>query len=102
MAIPKGISNDRLAVVLDLMAYLLTPEAQALTYDKGYFYPGPAVKNVPLSMAPKESQDAIREFGRPEYEGWLAQYPHVPTLEAKAIVEAYRRWDADIGARKTK
>jgi len=102
MAIPKGISPEKLAVVLDLMAYLLTPEAQALTYDKGYFYPGPSVKNVPLSMAPKDSQDAIKEFGRPEYEQWLAQYPHVPTLDAKAIVEAYRRWDSDIGARKTK
>ena len=65
--------------------------AQALTYDKGYFYPGPAVKNVPLSMAPKESQDVIKEFGRPEYEGWLAQFPHVPTLDAKAVVEAFRQ-----------
>jgi putative spermidine/putrescine transport system substrate-binding protein len=60
------------------------------------------VKNVPLSMAPKESQDAIREFGRPEYEGWLAQYPHVPTLEAKAVVEAFRKWDSEVGAQKTK
>jgi putative spermidine/putrescine transport system substrate-binding protein len=102
MAVPKGIPPEKLAVVLDLMAYLLTPEAQALTYDKGYFYPGPSVKNVPLSMAPKESQDAIKEFGRPEYDTWLTQYPHVPTLDAKAIVEAYRRWDSDIGARKTK
>jgi putative spermidine/putrescine transport system substrate-binding protein len=102
MAIPKGLPPERLAVVLDLMAYLLTPEAQALTYDKGYFYPGPSVKNVSLSLAPKESQDAIKEFGRPEYEVWLTQFPHVPTLDAKAIVEAYRRWDADIGARKTK
>ena len=46
-----------------------------MTYDKGYFYPGPAVKNVPLSMAPKESQDAIKEFGRPEYDKWLAEVP---------------------------
>ena len=37
-----------------------------------------------------------------EYEAWLTQYPHVPTLDAKAIVEAYRRWDSDIRARKTK
>jgi putative spermidine/putrescine transport system substrate-binding protein len=102
MAIPKGVPPEKLAVVLDLMAYLLKPEAQALTYDKGYFYPGPSVKNVPLSMAPKESQDAIREYGRPEYEGWLAQYPHVPTLEAKAVVEAFRRWDSEVGAQKTK
>jgi len=102
MAVPKGVPPERLAVVLDLMAYLLKLEAQALTYDKGYFYPGPSVKNVPLSMAPKESQDAIREYGRPEYEGWLAQYPHVPTLEAKAVVEAFRRWDSEVGAQKTK
>jgi putative spermidine/putrescine transport system substrate-binding protein len=102
MAIPKGLPPDKLVVVLDLMAFLLKPEQQALTYDKGYFYPGPAVKNVPLSMAPKESQDALKEFGRPEYDAWLAQYPHVPTLEAKAVVEAFRRWDAEVGAQKTK
>ena len=102
MAVPKGIPPEKLAVVLDLMAYLLTPPAQALTYDKGYFYPGPSVKNVPLSMAPKESQDAINEFGRPEYEQWLKEFPHVPTLDAKAVVEAFRRWDSDIGARKTR
>jgi len=102
MAIPKGLTPEKLAVVLDLMAYMLTPEAQALTYDKGYFYPGPSVRNVPLSMAPKESQDAIKEFGRAEYDAWLTQYPHVPTLDAKAVVEAYRRWDAEVGAQKTK
>ena len=90
MVIPKGVPPEKMAVVLDLMAYLLTPEAQAYTYDKGYFYPGPAVKNVPLSMAPKESQDAIKEFGRPEYEGWLKEFPHTQSLEAKAQVEAFR------------
>src|SRR5436305_8896476 len=102
MAIPKGVPPDKLAVVLDLMAYLLKPEAQALTYDKGYFYPGPSVRNVPLSMAPKECQDAIREFGRPEYEGWLAQYPHTQSLPPKAQVEAFRIWDQQVGAQKTK
>ena len=53
MVIPKGVSPEKMNVVLDLMAYLLKPEAQALTYDKGYFYPGPAVKGITLSMAPK-------------------------------------------------
>ena len=60
MVVPKGVAPDRLAVILDVMAFMLTPEAQAYTWDKGYFYPGPAVKNVPLSIAPKESQDAIK------------------------------------------
>lgn len=102
MAVPKGVPEDKLYVVLDLMAYLLTPEAQAYTYDKGYFYPGPAIKGVALSMAPKESQDAIKEFGRPEYEGWLKEFPHTQSLEPKAQVEAFRIWDQQVGAAKTK
>jgi ABC-type uncharacterized transport system YnjBCD substrate-binding protein len=52
MVIPKGVPPEKVAVILDLMAYLLTPAAQAYTYDKGYFYPGPAVKGVTLAMAP--------------------------------------------------
>ena len=102
MVIPKGVAPDKVAVVLDLMAFLLTPEAQAITYDKGYFYPGPAVKNVPLSMAPKESQDLIKEYGRPEYEGWLAQFPHTQSLPPSAQVEAFKIWDQQVGAQKTK
>jgi putative spermidine/putrescine transport system substrate-binding protein len=102
MVIPKGVSAAKMNVVLDLMAYLLKPEAQALTYDKGYFYPGPAVKGVPLSMAPKESQDLIKEYGRPEYEQWLKEFPHTQSLEAKGQVEMFRIWDQQVGAQKTK
>src|SRR5438094_8284731 len=102
MVVPKSMPQEKLAVVLDLMAWLLTPQSQALTYDKGYFYPGPAVKNVTLSIAPKESQDALREFGRPEYDQWLKQFPHTHSLDAKAQVEAFRIWDQQVGAQKTK
>ena len=102
MVIPKGVPADKINVILDLMAYMLKPEAQALTYDKGYFYPGPAVKDVPLSMAPKDSQDAIKEFGRPEYDQWLKEFPHTQSLEAKAQVEMFRLWDQQVGASKTK
>ena len=102
MVIPKGVAPEKVSAVLGLMAYLLTPEAQAYTYDKGYFYPGPSVKNVPLSMAPKESQDAIKEFGRPEYDKWLAEFPHTQSLPPSAQVEAFRIWDQQIGAQKTK
>ncbi|HTR57362.1 MAG TPA: extracellular solute-binding protein [Casimicrobiaceae bacterium] len=99
MVIPKGVPPEKIAVVLDLMAFLLTPEAQAYTYDKGYFYPGPAVKNVSLSMAPKESQDAVKEFGRPEYDKWLAEFPHTQSLPPAAQVEAFRIWDQQVGAK---
>ncbi|MFI4887418.1 MAG: ABC transporter substrate-binding protein, partial [Burkholderiales bacterium] len=102
MVIPKGVSPEKMNVVLDLMAYLLTPAAQALTYDKGYFYPGPAVKGVTLSMAPKESQDLINEYGRPEYAEWLKEFPQTQSLEAKGQVEMFRIWDQQVGAQKTK
>ncbi len=102
LMVPRGLSQEKLAVVLDLMAFLLKPEQQALTYDKGYFYPGPAVKNVSLSMAPKESQDVIKEYGRPEYDQWLARFTHAQPLDAKALVDAFRKWDQEIGAQKTK
>ena len=99
MVIPKGVAPEKVAVILDLMAYLLTPEAQAYTYDKGYFYPGPAIKDVTLSMAPKDSQDAIKEYGRPEYEGWLKEFPHTQSLPPQAQVEAFRIWDEQVGAK---
>ena len=56
----------------------------------------------PLSMAPPESQEVIKEYGRPEYAEWTAKFPHVQPLEAKAMVEAFHKWDQEIGAQKTK
>jgi putative spermidine/putrescine transport system substrate-binding protein len=102
MCIPKGVPNDRLAVLLDLMSFLLTPQQQAYTYDEGYFYPGPAVKGVTLDMAPEDSQKAIKEFGRPEYEQLIASAPVEVPLDAEPLVQAFRRWDEEIGAAKRK
>jgi putative spermidine/putrescine transport system substrate-binding protein len=98
LSIPKGISDQKLAVVLDLIAFLLTPEQQAYTYDEGYFYPGPAVKNVTLAMAPEKSQQVIAEFGRPEYADWIANNPIELPLEPEALVGAFRRWNEDIAS----
>lgn len=102
MVMPKGLPPARQAVVLELMAFMLKPEQQALTYDAGYFYPGPAVKNVPLSSAPQKSQDVIKEFGRPEYADWIAKQPHALPLEDKAMVAAFKKWDQEIGSGKGK
>jgi len=102
MCIPKGVPKEKVAVLLQLMSFVLKPEQQALTYDKGYFYPGPAVKDVPLSMAPKESQDIIREFGRPEYDKLFTEHPLEVHLTPQRLVAAFRRWDQEIGAQKSK
>jgi putative spermidine/putrescine transport system substrate-binding protein len=102
VCIPKGIGNDKLAVMLDLLNYLLSKEAQATTYDDGYFYPGPAVKDVPLSMAPDSSQKVIKDFGRAEYEAAIAGNPQELPLTPDKLVRAFARWDEQIGAQKSK
>jgi putative spermidine/putrescine transport system substrate-binding protein len=98
-AIPKGVSNDHLAVLLDMTRYMLSKPAQAMTYDKGYFYPGPAVKDVPLSMAPPESQKLINEFNRSYYAKLIADTPSEAQLPADKLVYAFQRWDQQVGAR---
>ena len=60
------------------------------------------MKDVPLSMAPEESQKAIAEYGRPEYAQWIDSAPKEIPLDPDAIVYAFRRWDEQIGSRKTK
>jgi putative spermidine/putrescine transport system substrate-binding protein len=98
-AIPKGLSNDKLAVLLDMTKYMLSKPAQAMTYDKGYFYPGPAVKDVPLSMAPPDSQKLIAEYTRPFYTKLIADVPSEVPLPADKLVYAFQRWDQQVGAR---
>jgi putative spermidine/putrescine transport system substrate-binding protein len=102
MMIPKGVSEDKLAVLLDLIKHVLSPQQQAFTYDDGYFYPGPAVKDVPLSMAPPDSQKAIAEFGRPEYEKLIAENPIEIPLQPEPMVQAFRIWDEQVGGGKGK
>jgi putative spermidine/putrescine transport system substrate-binding protein len=87
-------------VLIDILNFVLEQKQQAIAYDKGYFYPGPAVKDVTLEMAPQESQDVIKEFGRPEYADWIANNPLEVPLDPKGIVEAFRIWDQQIGAKK--
>jgi len=100
--VPRGVSEDVLSADLALIEWMLTPDQQAKAYDKGYFYPGPAVKGVTLEMAPQESQDAIEQFGRPEYDSLIKDHPQETSLPAAQQVAAFQRWDREIGSGKTR
>ena len=102
MCLPKGMSAERLGVLLDMMSFVLAKPQQALTFDDGYFYPGPAVAGVTLDMAPADSQATLKEFGRPEYEAMIADTPKEVPLDAASLVYAFQRWDEQIGSKKTK
>ncbi|HET8842922.1 MAG TPA: extracellular solute-binding protein [Ktedonobacteraceae bacterium] len=102
MMIPKGLDAARQSVMLDIMAFMLQPQQQAFNYDDGYFYPGPAIKNVPISLAPAHSQQVIQQYGRPEYDAMIDQAKIVPPLLTDQIVAAFNKWDKDIGSGKYK
>jgi putative spermidine/putrescine transport system substrate-binding protein len=102
MVIPKGVPKEKLDVLFKLMNFMLEPAQQALTWDDGYFYPGPAVKGVTLEQAPAHSQDVLKKYGRPEYPKLIADHPQALPLSAQAMVAAFQKWDREIGAQKTK
>ncbi len=89
-------------MLIDFLNFMLSPPAQAMTYDDGYFYPGPAVKDVPLSMAPAASQKVIAEYGRAEYAQAMTAAPQELPLLPDKLVYAFSRWDEEIGSKKKK
>ena len=95
--IPNGVSPDVLNADLQLIAWMLKPDQQAISYDKGYFYPGPAVKGVTLDMAPADSQAAIKAVLPAQFDQWITQFPKVTSLPADQQVIAFDLWDKNIG-----
>ena len=55
-----------------------------------------------LDMAPPESRDVIKEYGRPIYDKLIADLPTEVPLAPAQLVAAFRRWDEEIGAKKLK
>lgn len=98
--IPRGVSADVLSADVQLLKWMLTPQQQAKAYDTGYFYPGPAVQGVTLQMAPAKSQQVIQQFGRPEYDKWIADFPKETSLPAEQQVAAFDQWDRTVGGGK--
>ncbi|WP_238886341.1 ABC transporter substrate-binding protein [Clostridium sp. YIM B02551] len=99
MVLPKGLSDEQKEVTLKLMQWLMTPKMQAITYDSGYFYPGPSIKDVPLSMAPQASQDKIKPAIRESYEDYIKTLPSTTQLDTTKFNEALAMWDKLFGTK---
>ncbi|WP_028044873.1 extracellular solute-binding protein [Cellulomonas sp. URHE0023] len=98
--VPKGQSPDKLSAILNLLQYMLTPDVNAMAYDTGYFYPGPAIEGATLDKAPQASQDAIAEFGRDWYDDLIEEHPKAAPLPPAQLVKAFDIWDREIGSGK--
>ena len=99
MALPKGLTDDKREAVLKLMQWLMTPNMQAITYDSGYFYPGPSIKGVSLDAAPKASQDKIKPAIRQSYEDAIKTLPISTQLDTTNFMEALNMWDQLFGTK---
>jgi len=102
MCVPKGLDADHEKVAVALMQWLMDPNWQAYMYDDGYFYPGPAIKGVPFSLAPSSSQANVKPFLRPEYDQWVAKYPNTTQLGSTAFNDMSDMWDQLVGAKTKK
>ena len=102
IVVPKGLDPAREKATIALMEWLMQPAQQAITYDNGYFYPGPAIKGVPLAMAPQANQDKIKAFVRPAYEQAITKLPNTTQLDAKPLVAAFDMWDKLVGSKVKK
>jgi len=99
MALPKMLSDEQKNAVLKLMEWLMSVKMQAITYDSGYFYPGPSIKDVSLDMAPKESQDKIKPAIRQSYEDSIKSLPTSTQLDTSNFMEALNMWDQLFGTK---
>jgi putative spermidine/putrescine transport system substrate-binding protein len=98
--VPKGESADKMSAILQLLQYMLTPKVNAMAYDTGYFYPGPAVKGATLALAPQASQDVIKKFGRGWYDALIQKMPKATPLTPDLLVKAFDIWDRTVGVGK--
>ena len=93
--IPVGVPKDQVDVILDMMKFMRRPDQQALTWSA---FIGPSIKAATLDKAPREIQDQVKEFWRPEYDQIGSRWPMKPALGVKQATYAMDRWDRDIGA----
>jgi len=98
-AVPKGQDPEKMSAILNLLQFMLTPETNAMVYDSGYFYPGPAIEGATLDLAPQASQDVIAEFGRDWYD-LVEEMPKTTPLPPADMVLAFDIWDREIGSGK--
>jgi len=97
--IPKGVPQDQADIIVDLMKFMWTPEQQALTWSA---FIGPVVKSATIASAPKNIQDEVKEFWRPEYDQIGTKWKVSPPLGVKELSYAMDRWDREIGADQVK
>jgi putative spermidine/putrescine transport system substrate-binding protein len=98
-AVPKGVPPDQIAVVLDLIKWILRPDQQATSYAQGLITF--AVRGVTPALADGKGQQVYQQYGRPDYyPKELAAHPVELPLSGAALQQAFDIWNRQIGSAK--
>jgi putative spermidine/putrescine transport system substrate-binding protein len=99
--IPKGVPQNEVEVILDMMKFMRRVDQQVLTYKA---FIGPTIKAATLDKAPEDIRKYVGEFWRPEYDqiGPGKKYKMASQLPFKELTYAMDRWDREIGAQQIK
>jgi len=99
--IPKGVPQNEVDVILDLMKFMRRVDQQVLTWKA---FIGPSIKAATLDKAPADIRDYVKNFWRPEYDqiGPGKKWKMAPQLHYKEMAYAMDRWDREVGAEQIK
>ncbi len=100
-AIPKGVPQNEVEVILDMMKFMRRVDQQVLTYKA---FIGPSIKAATLEKAPADIRDYVKKFWRSEYDqiGPGKKWKMASQLPFKELTYAMDRWDREIGAQQIK
>jgi putative spermidine/putrescine transport system substrate-binding protein len=98
-AIPKGVPQNEIDVILDVMKFMRRVDQQVLTYKA---FIGPSIKAATLDKAPVDIQKYVKEFWRPEYDQIGKTWKTTAQLPLKPLTYAMDRWDREVGAAQIK
>jgi putative spermidine/putrescine transport system substrate-binding protein len=99
--IPKGVPQNEVEVLLDMMKFMRQVDQQVLTYKA---FIGPSIKAATLDKAPADIRNYVKEFWRPEYDqiGPGKKWKMASQLPFKELTYAMDRWDREVGAQQIK
>jgi putative spermidine/putrescine transport system substrate-binding protein len=99
--IPKGVPQNEVDVILDLMKFMRRVDQQVLTWKA---FIGPSIKAATLDKAPADIRDYVKAVWRPEYDqiGPGKKWKIASQLHYKEMAYAMDRWDREIGAEQIK
>jgi len=99
--IPKGVPQNEVDVILDLMKFMRRVDQQVLTWKA---FIGPSIKAATFDKAPADIRDLVKEHWRSEYDqiGPGKKYKMAPQLDVKELTYAMDRWDREVGAQQIK